>query len=194
MNFFTIGFLLANLQLDLGLWVGYVIKLAGALFMLGGIAEMALVDESVTKLRLHAIGFAVLCAGSAAAVKLLSAEKLSESGDVHKTVSIVCGVLTTAAAGWFFVRLLTLLREKPSIADNVPETARTSAKYSRMLFVLGVVLTADAVNRFTGGTAAADAMGVVMYFTKIISYVYLIACTLCFNKLRISYDSAHPAE
>ena len=47
MNFFTVGFLLANLQLDLGLWVGYAIKLAGGLFMLGGIAEMSYVDEGV---------------------------------------------------------------------------------------------------------------------------------------------------
>ena len=193
MNFFTVGFLLANLQLDLGLWAGYAIKLAGTLFMLAGIVEMALVNESVTKLRLPAVGTAVLCGGSAAAVKLLSAEKLSESGDAHKIVSIVCGVLTTAAAGWFFVKLLALLKEDPSIADNVPEVNRLAPKYSRMLFVLAVVLTADGINRFTGGTAAADVTGVVMYFTKIISYVYLLICTLSFNKLRISFNSAHPA-
>ena len=194
MNFFTVGFLLANLQLDLGLWVGYAIKLAGALLMFFGIAETALVSESVKALRPAAILFTVLSAGSAAAVKLLSAEKLSESGDAHKTVSIICGVLTTAAAGWFFAQLLRLLRDEPSIADNVPEVNRLVPKYSRMLFVLAVVLTADGINRFTGGTAAADVMGVVMYFTKIISYVYLLICTLSFNKLRTSFNSAHPAE
>lgn len=193
MNFFTVGFLLANLQLDLGLWVGYVIKLAGALFMLGGIAEMSLVDDSVKKLRPLDLLLAVLCAGSAAAVSLLSAPKLSESSDVHKTVSIICGVVTTAAAGLFYRRLLTLLKEKPDIADNVPETARLAPKYDRMLFVLAVVLIADGVNRFTGGTAAADVTGVIMFFTKLVSYVYLLICTLGFNKLRITFNSAHPA-
>ena len=205
MNFFTVGFLLANFQLDLGLWVGYVIKLVGGLFMLGGIAEMFLVDDSVKKLRPLAVLFLALSAGSAAAVKLLYADKLSDGSDVFKTVSIICGVLTTAAAGWFFRRLLCMLRDNPGIADNIPEVSRLAPKYGRMLIVLAVVLLADGVNRFAGVPAAdtaaaaekeitvADVMGVIVFFTKIISYVYLLICTLGFNKLRITFNSAHPA-
>ena len=196
MNFFTVGFLLANFQLDLGLWVGYAIKLAGGLFMLVGIQEMALADESVLKLKAHGIVFAVLAGASAAAVKLLDGD------DIRKVISLVCGVVTTAAAGLFFRRLLVLLRAKPDIADNVPEVGRLKPKYDRMLIVLAVVLIADAVNRFAGGAPAAagsdeitvaDIMGVIMYFTKIVSYVYLLVCTLGFNKLRVSFNSAHPA-
>lgn len=186
MNFFTVGFLLANLQLDLGLWIGYAVKLAGGLFMLGGIAEMSLVDESVARLRAQAILFALLSGGAIAAVSLTEGAGL-------KTASIVSGAVTTAAAGLFFRQLLGLMKEKPQIVDNIPEVGRLAPKYDRMLIVLGVVLAADCINRFTGGTAAADATGVVMYFTKIISYVYLIVCEVGFNKLRISFNSAHPA-
>ena len=189
MNFFTVGFLLANLQLDLGLWVGYAIKLAGGLFMLGGIAEMSYVDEGVKGCRPLAAAFTVLCAGVAAALALADLPKESSA---LKSISIVSGVVTTAGAGLFFMKLLKLLREKPDIAANVPEVGRASARYVRMLIVLAVVLAADGINRFTGGTAAADVTGVIMYFTKIVSYVYLVLCTLDFNRLRVSFNSAHP--
>ena len=203
MNFFTVGFLLANLQLDLGLWVGYAIKFAGGLFMLMGIQEAALVDECVVKLKALGISFTVLAGASAASVKIFQSAELSNGEDIIKIVSIICGVLTTAAAGLFFRKLLIMLRDNPGIADNVPEVGRLKPKYDRMLIVLAVVLIADAVNRFAGvpaGTAkpndeitVADIMGVIMYFTKIISYVYLLICTLGFNKLRMSFNSAHPA-
>ena len=190
MNFFTVGFLLANLQLDLGLWIGYAVKLAGGLFMLGGIAEMSLLDDSVKKLRPAA---AVCLLLSAAAAGVLGLAGLTKEDAGFKSISIVSGVLTTAAAGYFFFGLLRLFREKPHIIDDRPEVGRISSRYDRMLFVYAVVLAADGINRFTQGTAA-DVTGVIMYFTKIISYVYLIVCALGFNRLRLSFNSAHPVE
>ena len=191
MNFFAVGFLLADLQLDLGLWIGYAVKLTGGLFMLGGIAEMSAVEGSVKRLRPAAAVFLLL---SAAAAGIIGLAGLSKEDGALKVISIVSGVLTTAAAGYFFVGLLRLLRENPDIAANVPEVKRLSAQYNRMLFVYAVVLAADGINRFTGGTAAADVTGVIMYFTKIVSYVYLIVCALGFNRLRMSFNLAHPVE
>ena len=157
--------------------------------MLGGIAEMSYVDEDVKGCRPLAAAFTVLCAAVAAALALADLPKESSA---LKSISIVSGVVTTAGAGLFFMKLLKLLREKPDIAANVPEVGRASARYVRMLIVLAVVLAADGINRFTGGTAAADVTGVIMYFTKIVSYVYLVLCTLDFNRLRVSFNSAHP--
>ena len=199
MNFFTVGFFLACLQLDLGLGIGYVIKLAGGLFMLGGIAELGAFDREINRYRPLVLAFIPACAASAAAVFALA----KNESDMIKYAGIAAGVVTTVIAALFYRLLLGLLERKPELADNVPEVKKLVPRYDRMLIITAFVLFADAVNRFTGGSeaaaasqevTAADIAGVIMYFTKIIFYVYLVLCSLGFNKLRITFNSAHPAE
>jgi hypothetical protein len=62
-----------------------------------------------------------------------------------------------------------------------------------MLFVTVLVLAADALNRFTGGTVVADAAGIVMVVTKLTFYCFLISCGLSLNKIRQSFNKAHSA-
>ncbi|MBR6871968.1 MAG: hypothetical protein IKN17_00510 [Ruminococcus sp.] len=190
MNFFTAGFVLACLQLDLGWGIGYVIKLAGGLFMLGGIAEMNAVDDGAAKYKPLVLLMIPACAGSAAAMFALAGEK----NDLTKVLGIVCGAVTTFLACLFFRKLFALLKEKPFIAGNAPETERLAVRYERMLAFTAVALIADGVNRFTGGTEAADATGLIAFFTKLIVLAFLISCTLSVNKLRVSYNSVHAPE
>ena len=51
MSFFTVGFLLSNIQLNLGWGAGYAVKLVGALFILGGIAELGYFAPAVRRER-----------------------------------------------------------------------------------------------------------------------------------------------
>lgn len=198
MNFFTVGFFLACLQLDLGLGIGYVIKLVGGLFMLGGIAELGVYDREIERYKPLVLAFIPVCTASAAAVFALS----NNESDAIKYAGIGAGAATTVIAALFYRQLIRLLERKPELADNTPEVKKLAPRYDRMLFVTAVVLVADSVNRFMGGDAAAqnsdsitaaDIAGIIMYFTKIIFYVYLVICSLSFNKLRISFNSAHPA-
>ena len=77
MNFFTVGFILSMMQLDLGWLAGYVIKLVGALFVLGGIAELGDFDKRAYRLRPAGICFLGLCVGACAA--MLAARSASDS-------------------------------------------------------------------------------------------------------------------
>ena len=190
MNFFTAGFVLACMQLDLGWGIGYIIKLVGGLFIVGGIYELSPFEKRIGKYRAFACAFVLVCAAAAAATLALAHNESS----VLKFESIAAGLVTTAMAALFYRKLYSLLKERTDIVGDVPGVLKASAQYDRMLFVTILVLAADAVNRFTGGTSAADAAGVVMYFSKIVFYVYLVACGLSMNKLRVSFNSSHPAE
>ncbi len=184
MSFILVGFLLANLQLDLGLWAGYAIKLVGGLFFLGGAYELGGLDEDADRLRAPAGVFCAVCAAAAAGVLLTD-------GGAKNAASIIGGLMTTAAAGLLFRKLFSLLRAKPDITAHPPEVARLCKAFDRLLAVYAVVLLTDGINRFTEGTAA-DVTGVIMFYTKIASYVFLLVCALSLNRLRKSYSSAHP--
>ena len=185
MNFILVGFVLANLQLDLNLWAGYAIKLVGGLFFLGGIYELGGLDKEADRLRAPGIVFSISCAGAA-----LAAFLLRESTAIRFT-GIAAGAVTTALAGLLFRLLFAMFKAKPGLVDNIPEVVRLCPRYDRMLILLAAVLTADCVNRFTSG-AAADVSGFIAVYTKIAAYVFLAVCALSVNKLRQSYNSAHP--
>lgn len=187
MNFFAIGFLLGNMQLDLGWLSGYVIKLIGALFMLGGITELAMFYKKTESLRALGIAFLVLCA--AAVGGSFAARNMSSS--LQNICAAVCGVVTTAAAALFFRRLISLLLGSTSLFRRGGLLERAQKRYNIMLIVTAVFLSADMINRFTGGTMAADAAGVLMFFSKIVFYIYLIMNTLDWFRLRADFNSIH---
>ena len=190
MNFFTVGFLLALMPLDLGWGVGYIIKAAGALFLFGGIAELMPFEKSIVKHR--PLAAMLLLAGAASAGAVFGLSKLGHN-TAYNIAGLLSGVVTTAIAVLFFRKFFALLKERPDLAANEAELRRLSARFDRMLFVTVLVLAADALNRFTGGTVVADAAGIVMVVTKLTFYCFLISCGLSLNKIRQSFNKAHSA-
>ena len=187
MNFFTVGFILSMMQLDLGWLAGYVIKLVGALFVLGGIAELGDFDKRAYRLRPAGICFLGLCVGACAA--MLAARSASDS--VRNVCSAACGAATTAAAVWFFKMLFKLLLGNIGLFRRGGLLEQEAKRFNVMLALTAVFLTGDIINRFAGGTAAADAAGVLMFFSKIVFYIYYIMCSVGFAKLRSDFNSIH---
>lgn len=190
MNFFTVGFLLANFQLNADWASGYFVRLVGALFMLGGIAELSGFEVRVKTLTPLCAMLAVLSAASGVTMLMMS-----DKGTVmSRSVCILDAMVTTALAAVAFRALFGCLAENTSIVANEPEVAKAASGYDKLLIVAAVSLAADAVNRFTGGTVAADAAGVVMAIARVVFYVMLIAGAFRFNRLRCSFNAAHPVE
>ena len=189
MNFFTVGFLLANFQLNAGWTVGYLIKLVGAFFILGGIAELGGFEQKILPTRFLCAMLIMLCGASAGTMYFCE--------DTSTVVARACCVLdamaTTGIAAAIYRYLFRLLKDEPELIGDEPLVRRCSTGYDRMLAVMAAALIADCVNRFTSGTAA-DAAGVVMAVARIVSYVMLLVGTFGFNRLRVRFNNAHPIE
>ncbi|MBR1764367.1 MAG: hypothetical protein IJ746_03135 [Ruminococcus sp.] len=187
MNFLTVGFVLGLMQLDLGWLAGYVIKLLGALFILGGVTELGDFEKKARSLRPAGICFLVLSAGACAATFAVR----GASDSAKSLCAAACGVVTTAAAVCFFKRLFKLLMGSMSLFRRGGLLEQEAKRYNVMLVLTALFLAADIINRFTGGTMAADAAGVLMFFSKIVFYIYYIMCSVGFGRLRADFNSIH---
>ena len=169
------------MQLDLGFFAGYIIKAVGALFMLGGVAELEPFEKRVRPMLPLAAALLVLSLGSVPAVLIVGG----------KAVPAVCGAVTTVPPAVFFYKLIGFFSEDEGIIGNAPEVRRMSLRYRILLGLTAVSLAADIVNRFTGGTSAADAAGVVMVIAKVVFYCMLASCGFYMNSLRRYFDMTH---
>ena len=185
MNFFTVGFLLANLQLNPSWTVGYALKTVGALFMLGGIAELGGFAKETLRLR----SIALLFLGSCIAAVIGSFVVSGGSGTLASADSAVNSAATAALAILFFIRLGDIIRDNAELFCDEPAAKRFVSRYRIFAYLTAVAAAADIVNRLTGGTAAADASGVVILAARLAGYVMLILCGLEMNRLRISFDA-----
>ena len=189
MNFFTVGFLLANFQLNAGWATGYFIKLVGAMFMLGGVAEISGFEPKARSLWTVCGMLAFLSAASGATMLLVS----GKTTVIARGTCVLDAMVTTGLAAIAYRNLFAMLKSNPSLVGDEPQVKRCSKGYDRMLFVMALALLADCVNRFTSGTAA-DVSGFIMAVSRIVSYVMLIAGTWGFNRMRVHFNDAHPVE
>ena len=188
MSFFTVGFLLSNIQLNLGWGAGYAVKLVGALFILGGIAELGYFAPAVRRKR----GLSLLLLGACIAATAGAFLVKGKSSLLVNTDSIVNGAATTALAALFFMSLIGLFKDTPELFENPPVVSSLEKRYTRFLMVTGTALAADILNRVTGGTVVADAAGLIAFFAKLIGYVFLLTALLDFNRLRAQFYKLHP--
>ncbi|MBR1392546.1 MAG: hypothetical protein IJ561_01780 [Ruminococcus sp.] len=188
MSFFTVGFLLSNIQLNLGWEAGYALKLVGALFILGGIAELGYFAPAVKRER----GLSLLLLGACIAATAGAFLVKGKSSMLVNTDSIVNGAATTALAALFFMRLIAVFKDTPELFENPPVVKSLEKHYTRFLMITGAALAADILNRVTGGTVIADAAGLIAFFAKLIGYAFLLMSMLDFNKLRAQFYKLHP--
>ena len=71
MNFLSVGFVLCAMNFNLGCEMNYGVRLAGALFMLAGLAEADSVSEGFKAFRGRVMGIAGISAGGLAVTLLL---------------------------------------------------------------------------------------------------------------------------
>lgn len=157
--------------------------------MLGGIAELSGFEEKVKSLRSVCIMLALL-SGASGVTAILAAGKTSV---IARAACLLDAMVTTGLAAIAFRQLFAMLKENISLVQDVTAVDRSSKGYDRMLAVMALALTADCINRFTSGLPA-DASGVVMAISRVVTYVMLIAGTYGFNRLRNEFNRAHPIE
>lgn len=190
MNFFTLGYAFLVIHLNMGWASNYILKLAGILFMLGGISEISYFSKMFAGLKKRAY---ISLAVSASSCLIVSCFKLMElGGALFSAVSVIAGTASVLAAFIFLRDLMNLLVQNNFLVNDASNISRLCSSWQKLAFFTAVNILFDILNRIVPVTAIADFAGVMMTVTKIVLFVFVISTVWTFNKIRCDFNNKHP--
>ena len=132
MNFFTLGYAFLVIHLNMGWASNYILKLAGILFMLGGISEISYFSKMFAGLKNRAY---ISLAVSASSCLIVSCFKLTELGGVlFSAVSVIAGTASVLAAFIFLRDLMNLLVQNNFLVNDASNISRLYSGWQKACF------------------------------------------------------------
>lgn len=168
----------------------YILKLAGILFMLGGISEISDFSKAFSGLKKRA--YASLAVSAASCLIILCFKLAQREGELFSAVSIIAGTASVAAAFVFLRELMRLLAENSLLVNDTSNISRLCSGWQKLAFFTIVNMVFDILNRLVPSAAVADFAGVMVTISKIILFAFVISTAWTFNKIRCDFNNKHP--
>lgn len=190
MNFLSVGFVLCAMNFNLGWEMNYGVRLAGALFMLAGLAEADSVSEGFKAFRGRVMGIAGISAGGLAVTLLLRFGVIPEK--LRHPLGIVFGVSLAACVIWVEYRLLKHIVARHELVNDPSLLGALQKKWTRYAFFAGLSVFTEALYRILPLSDLQAGVGAVEIISRIIMYVYVILVSLAFARVRNDFNVMHP--
>lgn len=193
MNFFTIGFVLCALSMNIGMELNYVTRIVGALFMLGGIRELDSYLGKPLFAKHRAAEFAILLTAAGGLVQALMTRYGVLSRSAGNVLSIVCGSLCTLAVlGDQYKILRKIVPDHDLVNDPSLLTALWKVWKKYAGFALCSLICEIGGRVLTVGSSEYVYMGVVLVGSRILMYIYLVIMGTAFDRCRRDFNAIHP--
>lgn len=189
MNFFSVAFFIASLQINISNSVNYIIKLLGFLFFFGGVLEVSDFNSSFKKHLNPTKGLIALSAAASAVFLILS---FAHVPDTIKNISgIVFGTLVTMTALAYQKSLIKSICEDKELVNDVSNLKRFSQNWNKLAAITIANLVFDIVNRVVPVKIIVDFSGLMMAVSKIAMYIFALIILFSANKIRIDFNKKH---
>ena len=192
MDFFNVGFVLCAFSLNIGLELNYITRIVGALFMLGGIHEFntGFGDRRFAKHSYTELGL-LLIAGGGLAQALLTRYGVITPG-TGNILSIIFGALCTAVVvADQYLMLGKILPDHSFVND--PSLLARLGKVWKPLAAAGIAsVIAEICGRVLPNEEEAAYVGVLLVFSRLFMYIYLVITAVAFNRCRMDFNKMHP--
>ena len=184
MNFFCIGFFILAFQLNFSWATGYIVKLVGALFILGGVWEMTSYSQNYKKLYVPSVFGIVLSAVSIIVFAVMNVVKFT--GDIRLILGLVMGILVTVYMLLVQYKILMLFQNDNKLTFDLPavETLISGWKWFALFTVCGLVFN---IFNVIPNETVSNFAGVAMAISRIIMYVLALTVLWRFNKVRYGF-------
>lgn len=195
MNFFTIGFIFCSLNFNIGHPINYITRLIGVFFMLGGIKETLVSEDSFgfESFRTDVL-ITLVCALLGTAASLLMGFELIPQ-KVGFLLTTTLGVLTFLSVISHQFRIIRKMRPMKALVNDPSLLERLWKAWRNYAAAASVTMFCQLVMRLsTSGKALHTAAGALFFITIIIQYVLLVHMGGAFNDVRTDYNVMHPIE
>ena len=195
MNFFTIGFIFCSMNFNIGYPVNYILRVAGALFMLGGISETKVSEDSSGFDRFKPEVLLTLgCAAAGTVLTLLTGFKVipEKAGFV---IAATVGTLTFASVVLHQYRIVAHMRPMKALVNDPSLLEKLWKAWRGYTAAATVTMVCQLITRLSeSGSGLHTLAGTVFFVTMIVQYVLLVHMGGAFNDVRLDYNVMHPIE
>ncbi|MGN1133870.1 MAG: hypothetical protein ACI4RN_05370 [Oscillospiraceae bacterium] len=184
MNFFCIGFFILAFQLNFSWATGYIFKLVGALFILGGVWEMSSYDQKYKKLYAPSYAGIVLSAIPMIIFSVMNVMKIK--GNLRLALGLALGILVTVYMLLVEYKILRLFQNDNKLTFDLPavKTLISGWKWFALFTVFGLVFN---IFNVMPNETVANFAGVAMAVSRIIMYILALTVLWRFNKVRYGF-------
>lgn len=192
MNFFTIGFVLCGININIGLELGYVIRLVGLLFMLGGISETEAVDRSFGFARFRKTVFISIAAAAAGLLSALSVRLLNVGETAANIMSMIFGCASFVTVMLTQYSIITHMKPMRTLVNDLSLIRRFDSKWKKFAVFASVSLLCELVTRIApAGGAVHTYSGLLLLITRILMIIMLCASAAAINAMRDDFNIMH---
>lgn len=197
MNFLFAGFLLIIVNVNLSMWVTYIVKTVGFVLIIAGIAEYSIHDKGVKSYRTYAVANTLM--NTFFIVAMLYADYKLESKYINYA-GVLCGAFSTILSIDLQKRLMSrILRsgEGKIVEDTenhkllmpfVADIKRLGKAWNKLTAAVIVNLVFDILNRLVKADTLVTVFGVIAAASKVVCIVFALVFLLRFNELRDGYE------
>ena len=190
MNFLSVGFVLCAMNFNLGWEMNYGVRLAGALFMLAGLAEADSVSEGFKAFRGRVMGIAGIAAGGLAVTLLLRFGVIPDK--LRHPLGIIFGASLAAFVIFAEYGLLKHIVSHHELVNDPSLLAALQKKWGRYALFAGISVFTEALYRILPLSSFQAGVGAVEIITRIIMYVYVMHISIAFSRVRNDFNIMHP--
>lgn len=191
MNFFTVGFVLLSLHINIDMPLNYALKLVGTLFMLGGIKEAAEVTDGFDSVKGLTFTVGAFSLGGLIGSILIKAGAVT--GAAAKIISVLLGDGGAAAALLLQYKVaVKLMLPRHELVNDPSLLAALVKKWRNMAFFTVICMVCDVLQRAISQVTVQAVVGSVLTISKIIMLICVAVMGAAFNRVRMDFNVTHP--
>lgn len=195
MNFFTIAFVLCGININIGYELGYIIRLIGLLFMLGGISETEAVDRSFGFAKFKGAVFISAAAAAAGLLSALAVRFLNVGSAAANVLSMIFGCasfITVMLTQYGIIAHMKPIRE---LINDLSLIRRFDKAWRKFAVFASVSLLCELVTRIApaGGTVHTYS-GLLLLITRILMIIMLCVSSSALNAVRNDFNIMHQID
>ncbi|SDA14534.1 hypothetical protein SAMN02910447_00858 [Ruminococcus sp. YE71] len=195
MNFFTIGFVFCSMNFNIGYPANYIVRVVGALFMLGGISETRVSEDSSGFGKFRGDVLLTLgCSVIGTVLTFLTWHRVIPE-KAGAAAALAAGTLTFVSVLFHQYRIITHMRPMKALVNDPSLLEKLFRAWRGYAVASSVTMLCQIVMRLavSGGTVHAAAGG-LFFITIIVQYVLLVHLGGAINDVRTDYNVMHPLE
>lgn len=195
MNFFTIGFVLCGININIGFELGYVVRLIGLLFMLGGISESEAVDRSFGFAKFKGAVFISIAAAAAGLLSALAVRFLEIGDTAANVMSMIFGSASFITVMLTQYGIIAHMKPMRTLINDLSLIRYFDNKWKKFAVFASVSLLCELVTRIAAaGGAVHTYSGLLLLITRILMIIMLCASASALNAVRNDFNRLHQID
>lgn len=195
MNFFTIGFVICGLNFNIGYALNYAIRLAGLLFMLGGIKETEAVDKSFGFSKFRPAVYISAAAAAMGLAAALAARFLDIAETYANILFIITGSLSFVTVMLHQHAIIKHMTPMRTFINDSSLIKRLDRAWRRFAVISAVSMICEAVGRIAAPNGTLHTYsGLLLIIARITAMILLCVTAAALNAARNDFNSLHRIE